>query len=180
MGFPLKGVLCRISIRKRNPSFIAYELCYWTMLKMLLTNLLPPCILRLACNNWKPGNVSGYEVGGGTGGLSGGRSYNMSSFYLNGSGNDISFVQSDKTSSFRFNHSWKVLESRVWKIWKSRLIRYSSRLNVLDLVFDFDNFYLINWGGFDSMDQRENVRLWKRNQKSFPMNDITVLLWNHI
>lgn len=35
-----------------------------------VNNSLVPCISRLARNCWKPGNISGCEIGGGTRGLS--------------------------------------------------------------------------------------------------------------
>lgn len=53
-------------------SSIICELCCQTMLYMLFSSSLAPCISRLACNNWKLGNVSDREVGSGTGGQSGG------------------------------------------------------------------------------------------------------------
>lgn len=41
------------------------------------------------------------------------------------------------------------------------LIRYYTRSNAMDLMFDFENLNLIYGGCFKSMNRRENVRLWK-------------------
>lgn len=44
-----------------------FEFCFWTMLITFSNNLLVPCILRFVCKVWKPGNVSCYIAGSGTG-----------------------------------------------------------------------------------------------------------------